>query len=68
MGRKRRLTSGKADRTRPTHVVYFPSGAKLEFRPSLIGAGWASRAWGAHGRPDNWIYFGPELPKGAVKL
>lgn len=49
-----------------THVRYFPSGARLEFRPGW-GGGWASRAVTAAGA-DNWIFFGPTLPKGAVKI
>lgn len=66
--RKQGLTNAKEDRTAATHVRYFPSGARLEFRKSLLGNGWASRAIGASGRADNWIYFGPELPRDAVKL
>lgn len=58
------------DRT-ATHVRWFPNGARIEYRPGKHG-GWASRAYylGANNRmrADNWIYFGPELPKEATKI
>ena len=66
--RKRGLTSSTSDRTKATHVRCFPTGALLEFRKSLLGNGWASRAINSSGRADNWIYFGPQLPKDAVKI
>jgi hypothetical protein len=56
------------DTSEATHVRVFPSGARLEFRPSVYGAGWASRAVNSAGCPDNWIYFGRELPADAVAL
>ena len=68
MGKRQGLTSGKPDRTRATHVLVKPLG-RLEFRKSLLnGAGWASRWVSARGAADNWIYFGMELPDGAIKL
>lgn len=65
---KKRVSNSKiGERTRATHIQVFPSGAYLEFRKSLLGNGWASRAVTSAGR-DNWIYFGPELPKDAKKI
>jgi hypothetical protein len=49
-----------------THVRYFPNGARIEFRPGW-GGGWASRAVTAAGA-DNWIFFGPSLPKEAIEI
>jgi hypothetical protein len=66
--RKRGLKSGSVDRTKATHVRHFPTGARLEFRKSLLGDGWASRAIAPNGRADNWIYFGPELPRDAERI
>lgn len=73
MGKRQGLTSGKIDRTRATHILVKPTG-RLEFRKSLLSVGgaahcgWASRWVSARGVADNWIYFGPELPDGAIKL
>lgn len=51
-----------------THVHVLGNGAILEFRPSKLTRGWASRYLHKNGGADNWIYFGPDLPKDAQKL
>jgi hypothetical protein len=52
-----------------THVRYLPGGDRLEFRPGSHG-GWASRyvSFDPHGTLLNFVYFGPVLPKDAVKI
>ena len=54
-----------------THVRYLPNGARLEFRSGKHG-GWASRyvSGGANSNATlhNFVYFGPELPRDAIKV
>lgn len=54
-----------------THVKYLPGGDRLEYRPGKHG-GWASRYVSASTDPNatlyNFVYFGPELPKDAIKI
>jgi hypothetical protein len=56
------------------HVRYLPHGDRLEFRPGKHG-GWASRyvsGRASRGDPNatlhNFVYFGPALPKDAIKV
>lgn len=52
-----------------THVRYLPNGDRLEFRPGKHG-GWSSRYVSAASAATlyNFVYFGPELPKEAIKV
>lgn len=52
-----------------THIRYLPGGDRLEFRPGKHG-GWASRYVSADpgATLHNFVYFGPELPKDALKI
>ena len=52
-----------------THVRYLPVGDRLEFRPGRYG-GWASRYVSVDpgATLHNFVYFGPELPKDAIKV
>lgn len=50
--------------TEVTHVSVMGNGTRIEFRRSNLGPGWASRAVMPHCTED-WVYFGPELPRSA---
>lgn len=50
-------------------MEWFPSGARIEYKPSKDGDGWSSLAYGETGRRlGAWLFYGPEIPKRATAI